>query len=666
MMILTLHNADDVSAHAIEIARTLTNNDVYLENTLPPIGPSYGWIGFSKHTEFAFEIDGDQKHRDARSTVFQCEKAASPLLKLPCNAQCPADLHCYIATLPDHLTNLLDGAGRDRGQIQSTIENILGVSVLDGRDCEDDYLNMALGPLNDKLAFDLLRGCILVLRHLRQFDAEAKLLLRALEIRSSNNLQFLLSRALANAQDYQGAAEAASQVVFDKSDPKNDAFEDHLRELQSFESVEKEALDLLSRESSYKKRQSSRVAYCLHNTLPYRHGGYAIRSHAIAKSLLASGQDLIAFARPGFPSDGQYCQSENADEISTEGVTYRFHNDFGRRRRAYQYIARSADYFEDVFGKESIDLVHAATNFWTALPAGIAAKRLNLPFIYEVRSFWGMAREAREPGFLATPQARRDENLERVTLSLADHVLTLTEVMRRHLSSYGVAPEKVSLAPNCVDADRFVLQSRNPELSKRFGIEPDDLVIGYIGTMLDYEGLDLLVEAAAPILSQNRKIQMLLIGADMEKLRHNSGTEGRLMRQISEMGMEDQVQLAGSIPSEATPIHYGLFDICAYPRRKHDVCEMVSPLKPLEAMAAGKAVILSDVGGMQEMVLPDETGLLCRADDVESLRNRLAQLIDDPVLRNEITQNAQRFVRDKRNWEKTTDEIMDAYSIFDS
>lgn len=661
-MILTLHNADDVSARAIQFTRKTSGDTGYLENTLPPIGPSYGWVGFSQHSGLAIEIDGNERPGESKSTVFQSKKFTSLRLKLPSTAKWPANLHCYIATLPDTLTNLLDKAEEDRGLVQSVVENILEVGISHRRNLEEGRLNKALEPLDDKVAFNLLRGCIPVLRHLRLFDAEAALLMRALEIRPSNNLQLLLSMALTNAQDYHGAIEAASHISLDKSDPKFGAFEHHMRELKAFELVEKEISDLLVRKNGCRRRQSDRVAYCLHNALPHANGGYAIRSHAIAKSLISSGLDLIAIARPGFPSDGKYSPSRYAPKHSIDGVTYHFNNDFGRRGSAYHYIARSSDYFENIFRRENIGIVHAATNFWTALPAGIAAERLNLPFIYEVRSFWGMTREAREPGFLETPQASRDEALERITLSFADHVFTLTEAMRHHLSVYDIAPEKVVLAPNCVDADRFVTQGRNSELSRRFNIEPDDVVVGYIGAMLDYEGLDLLIEATAPILAQNPKIKMLLIGADPEKLKTASGTEGHLLRQISETGLGDQIQLAARIPNEATAVHYGLFDICAYPRRNHDICELVSPLKPLEAMAAGKAVVLSDVGGMQEMVSHGQTGLVCQPNNAKSLRDQLEQLINNPLLRDNMGKNARSFVRRERNWPKTVSAMIDVYS----
>ncbi|MCA1749720.1 MAG: glycosyltransferase family 4 protein, partial [Sphingomonadales bacterium] len=299
--------------------------------------------------------------------------------------------------------------------------------------------------------------------------------------------------------------------------------------------------------------------------------------------------------------------------------------------------------------------------FWTALPAALAARRLGLPFVYEVRSFWSVTREAEEPGFRRLPQARRDDLLEQLTLALADRVLALNSAMAGQLAEFGVDPARVRIVPNCVDTDRFCPGPRDPALTERYGIAPEDIAIGYIGAMREYEGLDLLIEAAGGLAPDYPRLKLLIFGADPALAQTPGTVEHALAARIEASGCA-AIRLLPLVPPDIVPALYRSFDICAYPRRGFEVTELVPPLKPLEAMASGRPVVISDVGGMRDLVTHERTGLVCAKDDAKSLAAMLTRLLEDRELRERLGEAGRRFVSSERSWSDAAATVEGVYA----
>lgn len=519
---------------------------------------------------------------------------------------------------------------------------------------------------NDTHLFDLTRGGAAIARRLGLFKTEVEFLRKAADLKKSSNIFRLLSYAYANIQDYPRAIVSARQATEADPDLEHGPFVAHLRELSAFMKL-KDELKRLSGKKTPDGAPSSRIAYCLHNSRPYSQGGYANRSHSIAKAVLKKGLKLDIYPRPGFPSDSQSSHEKPNGLQTVENVDYYFENGFGRRGRAYDYINDASAYFERVFRLHNIGIVHAATNFWTSLPAAIAARRLGLPFIYEVRSFWNITREARSPGFAKTPQARRDDSLERIVLALADEILTLNHAMRDYIVEKGIDPRRITIVRNSVDSDQFFPAQPNPEFATQYGIKECDIVIGYMGAMLYYEGLDILIEAIAPLVRENKKIRLLIVGGNAQKYKDPSSIEYALLQQIKNYQVENQITLADRVSPHLAQDIYSLFDVCIYPRRACEVCELVSPLKPLEAMAAGKTVIGSSVGGLKDMIYNQHTGLIFEKENIDLLRATVKQAIEDEALRKRLGTAARQFVQAKRNWANAADQVANVYKrVLDS
>ena len=402
--------------------------------------------------------------------------------------------------------------------------------------------------------------------------------------------------------------------------------------------------------------QPKRVLNILAFSLPYTSVGYATRSHGLAIGIKNAGWDIRPYTRPGFPYDfkpeleGQELPA--ADEI--DGIVYHRIFDFTRKEMSeVEYMHAAIAHYERIIRAEQPQVVHAASNYVTALPALIAARRLGVPFIYEVRGFWEITRSSREEQFKNTPKYRFMQLFEALTARQADHVITITTAMKEELIARGVPEDRISIAYNSVDPAHFVPRPRNQPLAVQLGIPESVPVIGYVGSFVDYEGLDDLIIACAGLKAEGKEFRLLLVG--------DGATYGDLERQVKEQGLADKTIMTGRVPHEMVDDYYSLIDIAPFPRKPWDVCELVSPLKPYEAMALEKAVVVSSTRALTEIVRHEENGLVFTKGDVSDLQAKLARLLEDEVLRVGLGKTARLWIEQERSWDLAGVTTADAY-----
>lgn len=388
-----------------------------------------------------------------------------------------------------------------------------------------------------------------------------------------------------------------------------------------------------------------RVAYLLNYALPQVANGYTLRAQAIASALKDQGLDLVCLTRPGFPLDRSPPRAfRTADQVA--GVDY-LHEALPVLEGfsgLSAYLTAAADTLEARLRALRPQMVIAASNFQTALPGLIAARRLGLPFCYEVRGFWEVTQLSADPGIEASLFYQLQYALECRTAAQSDHVFTLGAAMRGELIRRGVAAERITLAPNGCDTAKFAPQPPSPALAARYGIAPGVPVIGYIGSFVQYEGLDDLIRACALLQQQGLDFRLLLAGG--------GPAEADILRAASDAGLGERLILPGRIPHAEVNAHYSLIGIAPFPRKPQPVTELVPPLKPLEAMAMAKAVVVSSVQPLAEMVADGETGLVFKKGDTEDLARTLARLIADPALGTRLGQAARSWAAKERSWEK--------------
>jgi len=399
-----------------------------------------------------------------------------------------------------------------------------------------------------------------------------------------------------------------------------------------------------------------KAVYFLHFTLPYASNGYATRSHGLLKAMRASGFDVVAYSRSGFPYDMPAFRGASgfADEDRIDGVVYRRIFEGSRvAEPELDYILNSAQRYEQVIRRERAAIVHAASNFTTGLAALIAARRLGLPFIYEARGFWEMTRASRQSDFESHPQFHLIQSLEALVAREADRVITLTDGMRDDFIARGAAAERVSVVANAVDPERFRPLLREDALGNQLGLPSDIPVIGYVGSVVGYEGLDDLVEACALLRRDGLDFRLLLVGdgAAMPELR--SLIEAR--------GLANCAVMPGRVAHDEVESYYSLIDICPFPRKPLPLCELVSPLKPFEALAMEKAIIVSSVRALTEIVEEGATGLVFQKGDPIDLRRALATLLANPELRARLGRGGREWIASRRTWKTAGDAILGLY-----
>lgn len=233
------------------------------------------------------------------------------------------------------------------------------------------------------------------------------------------------------------------------------------------------------------------------------------------------------------------------------------------------------------------------------------------------------------------------KNLETKTMQMADKVVVISQGLKEDIIDRGVPPNKIEMVPNSVDLSNFKPIRKNKELSQQLGLE-NKTVLGYVGTIRKFEGLQLILRALAKL--KNKDIVFLVVGY--------GEYESQLKQLANNLKIKDQVVFTGKIDPSQIKKYYSVIDICVYPRIKARVCDIVTPLKPLEAMAMEKFVLASDVGGLSEMVIPEVSGDLFRADDVDDLSQKILYYINYPKQKDKIQKSAKGWVRNHRNWKK--------------
>ena len=400
-----------------------------------------------------------------------------------------------------------------------------------------------------------------------------------------------------------------------------------------------------------------RVLYMLHNSLPYESGGYATRSHGLLCGVRQNGWDIEAVTRLAYPLDLTKHKGKSIPNKSeVDGVTY---NRLEPNEIGYgdiplmKYIQAYAEKLYDSAIKLKPSILHGASNHMNGHAANLVAKQLGIPSVYEVRGLWEITRASRQPNWHGSEQYLFVEKMEANAAKDATAVICITQALADEMVRRGVDRDKITLVHNGVHVDRFMPREPDSTLAKELGID-NQIVIGYVGSIVGYEGLNMLVEAAEKLQQRdilNFTILIIGDGAALESLED----------QVSASPASRHFIFTGRVPHEDVERYYSLIDIAPFPRLSQPVTEMVSPLKPFEAMAMEKLVIASNVAALEEIVNDGVTGLLFDKDDPESLTEALVKSIQDSKLRKKLGKNARQWVVENRDWKVLSQKVTQLY-----
>ncbi len=391
-----------------------------------------------------------------------------------------------------------------------------------------------------------------------------------------------------------------------------------------------------------------RILHVLDHSLPLQ-SGYTFRTRAIVKAQLARGWEVACLT-------GARHAAAGPDPEVVDGIT--FYRTLRpepapaplREWREIRALSARLDRLVEAWRP---DQLHAHSPVLTALAALPVARRRNLPLVYEIRAFWEDAAVGNGTGREGSARYRLTRLLETHAARRADAVAVICEGLRRDLVARGIAADKIIVAPNGVDMDLFGdPPAVDTKLAQSLGLEGAD-VVGFIGSFYDYEGLDDLIAAMPPLLARRPQAQLLLVGG--------GPMEESLRAQATASPAADRIRFVGRVPHDQVELYYSLIDVLAYPRKAMRLTELVTPLKPLEAMAQRKLVAASNVGGHRELIEDGVTGTLFAADDPAALAAALATLFDQRPRWAQRREAARRFVERERNWSSNISNYVPVY-----
>ena len=380
-----------------------------------------------------------------------------------------------------------------------------------------------------------------------------------------------------------------------------------------------------------------RILHVLDHSLPL-HSGYTFRTRAILKAQMERGWTVAGVTGP------RYHTGDSPFE-TLDGID--FHRTKQMRRLPpvigeLAEIAAFARRIGEVVERFRPDILHAHSPVIDPLAAMRAAKRHALPLLYEIRAFWEDAAVGNGTGTEGSAKYRAIRGLESWAARRVDAVAVICEGLKRDLIARGIDAGKIMVSPNGVDLHLFGDPvPRDASLAAQLGLEGAD-TIGFIGSFYDYEGLDDLIAAMPALLAQRPQARLVMVGG--------GPMEQALRAQAAASSAAHAIHFVGRVPHEQVERYYSLIDLLVYPRKHMRLTDLVTPLKPIEAMAQHRLVAASDVGGHRELIRDGDTGTLFPSDDPAALADAVARVFADRSGWDAQRARARRWVEAERNW----------------
>ncbi|MFC5582152.1 TIGR04063 family PEP-CTERM/XrtA system glycosyltransferase [Rhodanobacter terrae] len=395
-----------------------------------------------------------------------------------------------------------------------------------------------------------------------------------------------------------------------------------------------------------------RILHVLDHSLPL-HSGYTFRTLSILGQQRALGWETFQLTGPKQGGD------QEREERIDDWMFYRTPPASGLAAKlplvAYRYLmkalqARLAEVVEAV----RPDIIHAHSPVLNAFPALAVGRSAGIPVVYEVRAFWEDAAvdqgTAREWG----PRYRLTRALETRALQRADAVTTICDGLRGDMLERGIPADKITVIPNAVNLSQFQFRvTADRELMQKYGLAPGS-TLGFAGSFYAYEGLDILLRAMPLVLRAVPQARLLLLGGGPQ--------EADLRALAADLGLEGVVHFTGRVPHSEMTRYYSAMDVMVYPRVSMRLTDLVTPLKPLEAMAMGKLVVASDVGGHRELMRDGHNGHLFPAGSNEALACCLTKLLQAPETWHEVITHGREYVASERSWNSSVERYRAVYT----
>jgi glycosyltransferase involved in cell wall biosynthesis len=398
-----------------------------------------------------------------------------------------------------------------------------------------------------------------------------------------------------------------------------------------------------------------RVLHLVTDALPTTSAGYTIRTHEIALAQREAGLDPHVATRAGYPVTQGRIDGRRLVEL--DGVPYHRLLPWRVPGRADALARQSLELADALTRQLRPAVLHAASNYANARLALALRARYGLPVVYEVRGFWEDTWLSRYPDAAERAKSelyQRNRDLETQCMLAADLVVTLGEAMRDEIVARGVPAAKIEIVPNAVSAEFLKPLPDATTLREELGIKPDEPVVGEVTSLVPHEGIGTLLEATAILRARGVPARALIVGDGPER--------AALQRQAARAGLAEAAVFPGRVPAAKVRQFHALLDVFVVPRTPDRVCRLVTPLKPVEAMASGLCVVTSEVKALTEIVKHEVTGMQTVPQDPVSLADCLERLLYSPDIRRKLGDNAREWVSRDRTWAHNAARYRDAYA----
>ncbi|MFC4929425.1 TIGR04063 family PEP-CTERM/XrtA system glycosyltransferase [Massilia sp. GCM10023247] len=384
-----------------------------------------------------------------------------------------------------------------------------------------------------------------------------------------------------------------------------------------------------------------RVLHVLDHSIPL-HSGYTFRTRSILREQRALGWET--FHVTGAKHQGGH----DLPEETADGLHF-YRTPPAAGPLARMPVLNQLDVIRglekrlgEIIPKIKPDVLHAHSPCLNAIAALRAGRKFGIPVVYEVRAFWEDAAVDHGTSTENGLRYKLTRGLETYALKRADAVTTICEGLRGDIVARGIPEAKVTVIPNAVDIDKFAVGGEaDLDLKRQLGLEHNRL-IGFIGSFYAYEGLDILLRAVPALAQRLPDLRVLLVGGGPQ--------EARLRQMTQELGIADKVVFTGRVPHDQVQKYYDLLDVLVYPRLSMRLTDLVTPLKPLEAMAQGRILAASSVGGHRELIVDGKTGVLFAPDDPASLAAKVGDLLEAQSQWPALRLAGREYVETERNW----------------
>jgi glycosyltransferase involved in cell wall biosynthesis len=437
--------------------------------------------------------------------------------------------------------------------------------------------------------------------------------------------------------------------IFNVSNEFIDRFGAHYSLFQSPDLLDKTFVR--NQVTKHKKSNNDKinVLYCMFFSPQYEEIGYTVRTQNLLKSVNDNGVNAIGVSRYGYPMDKkkEYYETIGLLDCDIDGIRYTkllSGQDNFNTNNIVEYIKKYVRMLVDLINESNIDIIHCATNWYNGLAGYYASQVTGIPCIYEVRGFWDESAISFRPEIAGSDLQKMNIGMERFILNRVDRVLTINDNLKDEINSRcPCLKSSIDIIYNGIDSSKCIINKINKNI----------IVIGYIGSLLDYEGIGYILRSISMLRDDGYAVKFIMIGQGPE--------ENNLIGLANELNLGQHFDYINKVAHRNVYNYYNVFDIVVYPRRDVQVCRTTSSSKIYEAMCMAKPVIVSRLPAYNEIISDRWNGLYCEPDNLSDIYNKIKELIDDVDLRNSIGKNAREWVMKNREWSGIGQKLVTVY-----